>query len=103
MVVLGRPLKLRPPTPHCESHVVHTDRYHRLSPEELERLSAELRQMYAAHGLKAGFSNYPQEIYRRKFATDFMAEMNRSVEWWLTRWATPSSESPRRSSGLVSQ
>jgi FMN reductase (NADPH)/FMN reductase [NAD(P)H] len=91
MVVFGRPIKSRPPTPHCESHVIQTDRYHRLSPEELGGLSAELQEMYAPHGLKPGFANYPQEVYQRKFACDFMAEMNRSVEWWLRRWESPES------------
>ena len=89
MLCLGRPLSQRPPTPHCVSHVVHTDRYHRLSPHELEGLSAELAEMYAPHGFKPGIANYPQAIYQRKFACEFMAEMNRSVEWWLRRWETP--------------
>ena len=88
MVCFGRPLKPRPPTPHCISHVIHTDRYHRLTPVELGDLSAELSEMYAPHGLAPGFANYPQSIYQRKFATDFMAEMNRSVAWWLRRWET---------------
>jgi nitroreductase len=89
MLVFGRPLRLRPPTPHCVSHVVHTDRYHRLTSDEVSALSAQLEDMYAPHGLAPGFANYPQSIYRRKFATDFMAEMNRSVAWWLRRWETP--------------
>jgi nitroreductase len=89
MVCFGRPLATRAPTPHCESHVIHTDRYHSLTPAELAGLSAELQEMYAPHGLKPGFANYPQMVYERKFACGFMAEMNRSVEWWLRRWETP--------------
>jgi FMN reductase (NADPH)/FMN reductase [NAD(P)H] len=89
MVCFGRPMATRSPTPHCESHVVHTDRYHRLTGDELAGLSAELQEMYAPHGLAPGFANYPQTIYQRKFACDFMAEMNRSVAWWLRRWETP--------------
>jgi len=89
MLCFGHPRAVRPPTPHCTSHVVHTDRYHRLTADELEGLSAELAAMYAPHGLKPGFANYPQSIYERKFACEFMAEMNRSVEWWLRRWVTP--------------
>jgi len=89
MLVFGRPAASRPPTPHCTSHAVHTDRYQRLSAAELQALSAELEQMYAPHGIKPGFANYPQTIYARKFACDFMSEMNRSVEWWLRRWETP--------------
>jgi len=89
MLVLGRPLTTRPSTPHCTSHVVHTNRYHRPTAEELQAYSAEWEAMYAPHGLKAGFANYPQSIYERKFASAFMTEMNRSVEWWLRRWQTP--------------
>ena len=89
MLVFGRPLVSSAPTPHCTSHVVHTDRYHRLTAEELEAYSAEWEAMYAPHGLKPGVDNYPQSIYERKFASAFMSEMNRSVAWWLDRWQTP--------------
>ena len=89
MLCLGRPLAPRPPTAHCTRGVVHQDRYHRLTGDELRELSAELADTHAPHGLPAGAANYPQEIYRRKFASDFMAEMDRSVVWWLRRWETP--------------
>ncbi len=89
MLCLGRPKATRPPTPHCTTNVVHTDRYHRMTAEETAALSAELQAMYAPHGLKSGPANYPQAVYERKFTSAFMAEMNRSVEWWLKRWQTP--------------
>jgi len=86
MLVFGRPMAMRAPTPHCTSHVVHTDRYHRLSDDELRAYSAEFEALYAPHGLKPGIVNYPQSVYERKFASPFMTEMNRSVDWWLRRW-----------------
>ncbi len=86
MLCLGHPKSTRPPTPHCTTHVVHTDRYHRMTPDEVAALSAELEAMYAPHGLKPGIANYPQAMYERKFTSAFMAEMNRSVAWWLQRW-----------------
>jgi hypothetical protein len=30
--------------------------------------------------------SYAQAVYTRKFITDYMEEMNRSVQWWLDRW-----------------
>ena len=41
---------------------------------------------YAPHGFTPGIDNYGQVVYQRKFASEFMTEMNRSVEWWLKRW-----------------
>jgi FMN reductase (NADPH)/FMN reductase [NAD(P)H] len=89
MLCLGRPAAPRPPTPHTTTNVVHTDRYHRLSSEELTALSAELAAVHAPHGLKPGVASYAHDVYVRKFIPEFMTEMNRSVEWWLKRWETP--------------
>jgi FMN reductase (NADPH)/FMN reductase [NAD(P)H] len=86
MLCFGRPAAPRPPTPRYSKHVVHTDRYRRLSGTELAEVSAELQSVHAPHGLKPGFASYPQEIYQRKYASEFMAEMNRSARWWLERW-----------------
>lgn len=89
MLVFGRPAKRREPTPHYMKHVVHKDTYRRLTEAELAEVSSELGDMHAPHGLKPGIENLPQDVYRRKFASAFMAEMNRSVAWWLHRWQTP--------------
>ncbi|MHB1341393.1 MAG: nitroreductase family protein [Coriobacteriia bacterium] len=88
MLVLGRPTSPRQPTPHCTSHVVHTDQYQRLTAAELQAYSDDLGEMYGAR-MRPGLTNYPQDVYQRKFASAFMAEMNRSVAWWLERWQTP--------------
>jgi nitroreductase len=89
MLVFGRPAKRRSATPHYMKHVVHKDTYRRLTKAELAEVSAELDAMHAPHGFKPGTDNVAQDVYRRKFASDFMREMNRSVAWWLHRWQTP--------------
>jgi hypothetical protein len=86
MLCFGRPVAERPPVPRYAKHVVHTDRYRRLSDEELAEVSRDLQQLHAPHGLAPGIANYPQAIYQRKYTSEFMAEMNRSVPWWLERW-----------------
>ena len=45
--------------------------------------------MFAPHGFKPGIANVAQDVYSRKFTSEFMADMNRSVEWWIDRWQTP--------------
>ncbi|HSK46835.1 MAG TPA: hypothetical protein VLA05_02390, partial [Coriobacteriia bacterium] len=86
MLCFGRPAAERAPAPRYTKHVVHTNRYRRLSDDELTEASAELQQLHAPHGMKPGIANYPQSIYERKYASQFMEEMNRSVDWWLARW-----------------
>jgi FMN reductase (NADPH)/FMN reductase [NAD(P)H] len=86
MVCFGRPLAAQEPIEHYGKHLVHTDRYRRLEPKELAEVADELAAVHAPHGLPTGAANYPQFVYRRKFATTFMREMNRSVTWWLERW-----------------
>lgn len=86
MLCFGRAAAERPPVPRYTKHMVHRDRYRRLSEEELAEVSSDLQRLYAPHGLVPGVVNYPQAIYRRKYTSEFMAEMNRSVAWWLRRW-----------------
>jgi nitroreductase len=88
MLCLGRP-KTRPHlTERYEKHVVHRDRYHRLSEAELHEVSDDLDRMYGGHGFKPGIAGHVQDIYARKFAADFSVELNRSTAWWLERWRT---------------
>jgi FMN reductase (NADPH)/FMN reductase [NAD(P)H] len=86
MLCFGRPKTSRPPVPRQEKYVVMRDRYHRLSAEELQEVSDALEAQGAPHGLPVGVANYPQAIYKRKFACDFMAEMNRSAQVWIDWW-----------------
>jgi len=88
MLCFGRPLKPRAPVAHYERHMVHENTYHRLTEGELGEVSRELEAMHSPHGFKPGIANIGQDVYARKFTTEYMAEMNRSVEWWLKRWSS---------------
>ena len=55
-------------------YVVMTDTYRRLSPDEL-------RQMYADRG--DDFTPFVQAVCKRKYMSDFAAEMNRSVAGYV--------------------
>jgi nitroreductase len=87
MLCFGRPKTRRAPVGRMEKHVVMRDRYHRLTTDELQEVSDTLGREYAPHGLAPGIANYPQAIYKRKFVSAFMAEMNRSAQWWIDRWS----------------
>jgi FMN reductase (NADPH)/FMN reductase [NAD(P)H] len=86
MLCLGHKFARQRPVARHTAHMVHTDRYHRLSTEELAEVSSSLAQTHAPHGLEPGVGSYAQAVYTRKFITDYMEEMNRSVQWWLDRW-----------------
>ena len=86
MLCFGYPLSSRPPSGRYEKHVVHANRYRRLTGDEPAGVSADLEHLHAPHGLAPGIDDYAQDVYRRKYATDFMREMDRSVRWWMERW-----------------
>ncbi|PKN47707.1 MAG: nitroreductase, partial [Deltaproteobacteria bacterium HGW-Deltaproteobacteria-20] len=86
MLCFGHPMASGRRAPRYTEHVVHTNHYHRLNAEELEEVSRGLAETHAPHGLAPGTANYGQAVYRRKFASEFMREMNRSVTWWMERW-----------------
>lgn len=86
MLCFGHPAAEGSLAPRYTGHMVHTDTYKRLTTDELEQTSRELLATHSPHGLKPGLANYGQAVYARKYASDFMREMNRSVAWWLERW-----------------
>ncbi len=88
MLCFGHPATMRPPTPHYETHMVHTNSYHRLTDEQLAEVSADLGAMHSPHGFGPGLANIGQQVYKRKFTPAYMAEMNRSVRWWIDRWCS---------------
>ena len=87
MLCFGRPKAQPRIVARYEEHVVHKNVYRRLSDAQRHEASDDLDRLYGAHGF-GGYDNYAQEIYARKFASDFAAEANRSVAWWLERWRT---------------
>ncbi|MBN2248534.1 MAG: nitroreductase family protein [Coriobacteriia bacterium] len=88
MVCFGRPRKRRAPIGRYGRGLVHRDRYRRRTGVEAAEVVRELAELHAPSGLPEGVANYAQAVYRRKFASAFMAEMNRSATWWLERWTS---------------
>jgi FMN reductase (NADPH)/FMN reductase [NAD(P)H] len=89
MLCFGRPAGERRVQPRYTEGVIHTNRYRRTTPGELLALGERLGSERNPHGFKLGVENFGQSIYERKYASDFMQEMNRSAQWWLERWRTP--------------
>ncbi|MCL2735212.1 MAG: nitroreductase family protein [Propionibacteriaceae bacterium] len=81
VLILGRPTRqqARRPKPRRfdAKHIVLTDRYRRLSDEEL-------RQMFADRG--EDFDTYVPAFCARKYMSDFSTEMTRSVAGYLTSY-----------------
>ena len=86
MLCFGHPALTRPRVPRHTAHMVHVNRYERLTGDDMAEISAELEREYAPNGNKPGLASYVQAIYQRKYDSEFMAEMNRSVAVWLERW-----------------
>jgi nitroreductase len=86
LLCFGRAAKSRPAVGRYEKHVVHRDRYRRLSADEIAEASDDLQRLHAPQGLPPGVDSYPQSVYRRKYDADFAHELNRSVAFWLGRW-----------------
>lgn len=85
MVCFGLPTeqqKLRPrPTRYREELIVFKDAYRRLTPAELDVMESETAARATGETLNSG-----QQMYLRKYASDFMLEMNRSVREALKSW-----------------
>ena len=88
MLCFGRPTAVRPPAGRYEKHVVHENAYRRLTGDELAEMSEELGRQHSPHGFSPGIANVGQDVYKRKYTTEFMADMNRSTRWWLDRWCS---------------
>lgn len=86
MLCLGRPRKRREPIGRYGRRLVHRDRYQRMTPAQIAEATQELGELHTPSGLPPDVSDYAQAVYRRKFASAFMAEMNRSTAWWMERW-----------------
>lgn len=65
-----------------EKFVVHSNRYYRLEGLELDMMFKGLgRPKY-----EEGVANFGQDVYLRKFASDFSIEMTRSVQAMIDSW-----------------
>ncbi len=85
MVCFGFPTeqqKARPrPMRYSEELIVFKDVYRRLTPLELDVMDKATPVRAVGDSLNSG-----QQVYMRKFASDFMLEMNRSVREVLKNW-----------------
>jgi nitroreductase len=67
--------------------IVHSNRYQRIAPAEVDEMFQQFaNQSAASFQLTKEAENFAQENYLRKFSTDFMLEMNRSVNEMLKNW-----------------
>jgi FMN reductase (NADPH)/FMN reductase [NAD(P)H] len=91
LLCFGRPAKKQPkqPVPRFERRfIVHTDRYHRFSAEELN----DHHLPFGMHSFERreypnGALNVVQMNYIRKYTADFSVEMTRSVREMLKNWS----------------
>ena len=66
--------------------ILHTNRYQRLTPVELEKGFAHLEEDFRSGHHTSEYANAGQSIYFRKFVSKFAAEMNRSVREMMKNW-----------------
>lgn len=87
MLCIGYPAesqRLRPqPERLPADFVVHSDRYRRLSGEELDRMYPEETRHFRGQN---GARTPAQALFQRKFSSDFSVEMRRSVRAMLAEW-----------------
>ena len=83
--VFGVPHKERPATPQPVENLVMSERYRRADAAIMDAQIAEMDAMFRPHATEAGARVV--DIYTRKHTSDFMAEMNRSMEQWFANWS----------------
>jgi nitroreductase len=89
MVCFGYPAnKPDQPRPRFDGKFIRfKDRYHRLSPDELDEMFKEREALLFKNKPELnGAVNFGQFQYRRKFGAEFSQEMSRSVRAALARW-----------------
>ena len=84
MLIIGTPAKERPAIAHPVVNLVHEERYRRADAATLDAQVAEMDAMFRPHAKEPG--ERVVDIYTRKHTSPFMAEMSRSMEWWLQNW-----------------
>jgi FMN reductase (NADPH)/FMN reductase [NAD(P)H] len=91
LVVFGRPAVVKQEkrlTPRYDpKFVVFKDRYHRLSPEEIvEMITPSAAHNHPDMAVEEAVKTIGNNIYFRKFASEFSIEMSRSSRVWLEEW-----------------
>jgi nitroreductase len=91
MLCFGFPADLNPAVPQTtrldRRFIVHTDRYRRLSSQEISEMMQPVEARLAASFTPDNpAQNAGQSFYLRKFGADFSYEMSRSVREMLKNW-----------------
>lgn len=86
LVVFGRAKKQVAPTSHFIEGAVMSNGYERCSGQQLEERVRAITQWAPASRMSPEFPTYPEALFVRKHGSDFMAEMDASVQWWIDRW-----------------
>ena len=93
MLILGYPKKSQAsiPVPRFpQEFIVHENSYHRFSGKDFDRMVQNHSQYFPTTGsFPHGAGNYGQHIYLKKFASEFMIEMRRSLKKGLQEWIFP--------------
>jgi FMN reductase (NADPH)/FMN reductase [NAD(P)H] len=67
-------------------YIVHRDRYNPVPPEKFPAMIEQAERQFP--GLEPGVAakKVAQNMYNRKFVSEFSIEMSRSVKKWIARW-----------------
>ncbi len=80
------------PTPRCDKRTLHfTDEYRRLTEEELHHMyDPVIEKRFPGGQLPEGIDSMGEYIYRKKYNSEFLREMERSLfeamKPWMKRW-----------------
>ena len=85
-VVFGRSKKAYQPTAHFCRNMIMLNTYQRAEGDEVAFNIQELNEWVPASRKNEQLATYPEAVFVRKHASEFMANMNDSLRWWLERW-----------------
>ncbi len=91
LLCFGRPAKIReesrPTRRFDRKFIVHHDGYQRMQDADLlEMMKPTVEHQFPDLTLEEGTKTFAQNMYFRKFVSDFSVEMSRSVKKWIERW-----------------
>jgi len=69
-----------------EKFIVFENKYQRLDRDDFEEMFAEREKSLPQGKAMRGITNFGQNFYNRKFASDFSMEMSRSVREMVKAW-----------------
>lgn len=92
LLCFGRPAFIReesrPTRRFDRKFIVHRDSYRKMQDADfLEMLKPTVEHQFPDLPLEEGTKTFAQNMYFRKFVSDFSVEMSRSVNQWIERWS----------------